>query len=138
MPIGTIWPYVGDLDKIPTGWHLCDGTESTPDLRDRFLQSYGTNAAMQNIEPGLPNITGSFIKNYDDYVYGAFYTSRSYIVTIPGGGTICQTQAGFDAELGRKYWHNNFYGETPVDIIYGNSKTVQPPAYTVYYIIKIA
>ena len=58
MPIGTILPFAENLADMPQGWKLCDGTNGTPDLRDRFLQSYGTNTVMQNIEPGLPNIKG--------------------------------------------------------------------------------
>ena len=56
LPIGTILPYIGDLSKIPHGWFLCDGTNGTPDLRDKFLQ--GSDVPGQFIEAGLPNITG--------------------------------------------------------------------------------
>ena len=48
MPVGTIVPYYGSLSKIPDGWHLCDGTAGTPNLKDRFLvgagASYGLGA----------------------------------------------------------------------------------------------
>lgn len=33
VPVGTIWPYTGDLNEIPDDWHLCDGTNGTPDER---------------------------------------------------------------------------------------------------------
>lgn len=42
LPIGTILPYVGSLANVPSGWHLCDGTNGTPDLRDRFLTGAGS------------------------------------------------------------------------------------------------
>jgi hypothetical protein len=35
---GTIIMWSGTLATIPTGWALCDGTNSTPDLRDRFVR----------------------------------------------------------------------------------------------------
>lgn len=57
MPIGTILVYAGDLDKLPSGWYLCDGTNGTPDLRGRFLEGVTTDAG-NFIEAGLPNITG--------------------------------------------------------------------------------
>lgn len=34
---GVIVIYHGSVDEIPEGWHLCDGTEGTPDLSDKFI-----------------------------------------------------------------------------------------------------
>ena len=31
----------GTLAAIPSGWNLCDGTNGTPDLRDRFIKGAG-------------------------------------------------------------------------------------------------
>ncbi|MCB1037576.1 MAG: tail fiber protein [Acidobacteria bacterium] len=47
VPAGLISMWSGALADIPTGWVLCDGTNGTPDLRDRFI--LGTDAAE---EPG--------------------------------------------------------------------------------------
>ena len=43
-PIGTIKVF-GPSGTIPTGWQLCDGTNSTPDLRDRFIVGAGSTYA---------------------------------------------------------------------------------------------
>lgn len=32
----------GSLVSIPAGWQLCNGTNGTPDLRDRFVPGAGT------------------------------------------------------------------------------------------------
>ena len=32
--------YAGDLANIPAGWHLCNGTNGTVDLRNRFIVGY--------------------------------------------------------------------------------------------------
>lgn len=37
LPIGSIVIWSGTVASIPTGWQLCDGTNGTPDLRDRFV-----------------------------------------------------------------------------------------------------
>jgi microcystin-dependent protein len=37
LPSGVILLWSGSIATIPTGWVLCDGTNSTPDLRDRFV-----------------------------------------------------------------------------------------------------
>ncbi|GAH67850.1 unnamed protein product, partial [marine sediment metagenome] len=35
MP-GMITFWHGTVENIPAGWHLCDGTEGTPNLRNKF------------------------------------------------------------------------------------------------------
>lgn len=42
FPIGGIIMWSNFAGSIPTGWHLCDGTGGTPDLRDRFVVAAGT------------------------------------------------------------------------------------------------
>ena len=43
IPKGVIVMWSGTKETIPTGWGLCDGTNSTPNLIDRFILG-GTNA----------------------------------------------------------------------------------------------
>lgn len=45
-PVGTIVIWSGTADNIPTGWQLCDGTNGTPDLRDKFVLVAGTEHGM--------------------------------------------------------------------------------------------
>jgi microcystin-dependent protein len=42
MPRGGIILWSGSIASIPTGWVLCDGTNSTPDLRNRFVVGAGS------------------------------------------------------------------------------------------------
>ncbi len=37
VPKGVIVMWSGRIADIPPGWALCDGTNGTPDLRDRFI-----------------------------------------------------------------------------------------------------
>lgn len=41
IAIGAITLWAGGLGNIPPGWHLCDGTAGTPDLRDKFIPAAG-------------------------------------------------------------------------------------------------
>lgn len=41
IPTGVIVEYYGTT--IPSGWHICDGTSGTPDLRDKFTITVGPN-----------------------------------------------------------------------------------------------
>ena len=40
-PVGCIILWSGAQNNIPDGWHLCDGTSGTPNLRDRFVVGAG-------------------------------------------------------------------------------------------------
>jgi hypothetical protein len=33
--------WYGSIESIPPGWHLCDGSNGTPDLRDKFILGAG-------------------------------------------------------------------------------------------------
>lgn len=42
-PIGGIIMWSGSIASVPTNWALCDGTNSTPNLTDRFVVGAGGN-----------------------------------------------------------------------------------------------
>jgi len=46
LPTGAIILWSGSLGSIPTGYVICDGTNSTPDLRDRFVIGAGSTYAV--------------------------------------------------------------------------------------------
>lgn len=45
IPAGVILMWSGSIATIPTGWVLCDGNNSTPDLRNRFIVGAGTGSS---------------------------------------------------------------------------------------------
>jgi len=61
LPAGSIIMWSGTLASIPSGWQLCDGTNGTPDLRDKFVvgarQDSG-GAAMTNVSGSLTQSGG--------------------------------------------------------------------------------
>lgn len=100
------------------------GSTTLPDLRDRTLQ--GANTALNIIEAGLPNITGSFYSyhGHSGYDKGAFYTPYGEVSHLDGGA----------------YWFCNrgyiYFDASNSNAIYGKSNTVQPPAITVRWFIQ--
>lgn len=44
MP-GMIMLWYGSIDSIPSGWHLCDGSAGTIDLRNKFIVCAGDTYA---------------------------------------------------------------------------------------------
>ena len=46
IPSGIISLWSGSILTIPSGWNICDGTNGTPDLRDRFIVGAGSTYAV--------------------------------------------------------------------------------------------
>lgn len=46
LPVGAIILWSGSIASIPAGWVLCNGSSSTPDLRDRFVVGAGSTYAV--------------------------------------------------------------------------------------------
>ena len=46
VPSGAIVMWNGSIASIPSGWYLCNGTNGTPDLRDRFVVGAGSTYAV--------------------------------------------------------------------------------------------
>lgn len=63
VPKGGILMWSGVISSIPNGWALCDGSNGTPDLRDRFIlgatgENLGSTGGAQSIvlaESNLPS-----------------------------------------------------------------------------------
>ena len=67
VPKGGIIKWSGAVADIPGGWALCDGTNGTPDLRNRFIVGAG--------DTYNPNDTGGSLSHIHN-VYG--YTGEGY------------------------------------------------------------
>jgi microcystin-dependent protein len=48
VPTGGIIMWSGAVSAIPTGWVLCNGSNSTPDLRDRFVVGAGSTYSVDD------------------------------------------------------------------------------------------
>jgi microcystin-dependent protein len=56
VPTGVITLWSGAISAIPSGWVLCNGSNSTPDLRDRFVVGAGSTYAV-NATGGANTVT---------------------------------------------------------------------------------
>lgn len=122
FPVGAV--YIGTMSVCPLSvlgvgtWQLV--------ASDRVLQGAGTNSVGSTVEAGLPNITGSYsnannissLYNSGGTFNGAFYASA----------TSTTYRAGYTSEGSS---NNVAFDASRSSSIYGNSTTVQPPAYIV-------
>jgi len=49
IPAGLISLWYGSIGSVPTGWYLCDGSNGTPDLRDRFIVGAGSTYSVSSV-----------------------------------------------------------------------------------------
>lgn len=59
VPIGAIVMFSGAIASLPSGWAFCDGTNGTPDLRNKFI----IGAAADSGGQANTTVTGSTTKN---------------------------------------------------------------------------
>ncbi len=99
---------------------------------DRVLQgSSDSHAPGKKIEPGLPNITGTSVTstgvgNNPNVQSGAIYFDKNNLFNSGTGMGYYQSM-GATGKAGVKF------DASKSNSIYGNSTTVQPPAYVVAY-----
>lgn len=56
LPIGSIIMWNNTVGSIPAGWQVCDGTNGTPDMRDRFPMGSGGSVPGAGFQGGSNNM----------------------------------------------------------------------------------
>ena len=56
IPSGLIAMWSGSIGSVPSGWYLCDGSNGTPNLTDRFIIGAGSSYAV-NATGGATSVT---------------------------------------------------------------------------------
>jgi len=77
VPKGGIIMWSGSVASIPEGWALCDGTNGTPDLRDRFVVGAGSGYAV-GATGGSANINVSHSHVINDHTHGINATDTNH------------------------------------------------------------
>ncbi len=89
-PSGTIIVWTGLIATIPTGWSLCDGSGSTPDLRTRFCREVPTAGTNPGATGGVATValtTG----NMSNHLHSGTGTSHNHTAEFTantGGSTV--------------------------------------------------
>lgn len=89
IPSGLITMWSGSIATIPSGWYLCNGSNSTPDLRDKFIigaSSDETSLAKTNITGSLTQSGGSkdAIAVSHTHTATSAVTDTGHVHTSPG------------------------------------------------------
>ena len=57
LPAGVISMWSGSIASIPSGWYLCNGSNGTPDLRNKFVVAAGSTYAVADTGGSADAIT---------------------------------------------------------------------------------
>ncbi len=69
IPKGSIIMFNGTASEIPEGWHICDGSEGTPNLIGKFIKAdtssgtEGGNSEIEILEENMPKHTHTFTES---------------------------------------------------------------------------
>jgi hypothetical protein len=109
IPSGGIFLWSGSIGSIPAGYVLCNGTNGTPDLRDRFVVGAGSTYAVNSTggsadsvvvshthaatvtDPGHFHRSG-MVTNAGDNAYGTDGSLNSIFGSSAGVGSACKTE----------------------------------------------
>jgi len=117
----------GTIATIPTGWALCDGTNGTPDLRDKFV----VGARQDDGGVAKTTVKGTLMKTGGEHAH-----------TL----TIAEIPPHTHTESGHGHYQNNWSGDDPIGCVQstqtgstggGNPHENCPPFYSLAYIMKI-
>jgi microcystin-dependent protein len=92
IPAGLISMWSGSIGSIPSGWYLCDGSNGTPDLRDRFIIGAGNTYAV-NGNGGASTVTLT-TNNMPSHTHIATSTVSETPHSHPGGVASYTNPAG--------------------------------------------
>ena len=97
IPSGVIVMWSGSIATIPSGWYLCDGNNSTPDLRNKFVIA----ANADDSGTAKTSVTGSATQSGG--TKDAIVVSHTHTITDPG--------------------HNHTYNRDSLDLLDGGPFT---------------
>lgn len=149
MPSGGIIMWSGSVASIPSGWVICDGTNSTPDLRDRFVVGAGdgysvddtggsanTTLGTSNLPAHSHNFSGNTSGAGDhrhNLTFGTSNGGNSYFYNGQIGST-----GGIDANnaMGSSGNHTHSFSGTTANTGSGTALDTRPPYYALAFIMK--
>ena len=126
IPSGGIILWSGAVDAIPTGFVLCNGSNSTPDLRGRFVVGYHDSNGDYDVNDtgGAENVTLS-VNQMPNHKHT---TSIDNGHVIPGNGGTTYSYGGAGTYSSTIFTMDTTGG--------GQSHENRPPYYALCYIMK--
>jgi hypothetical protein len=106
IPSGLIAMWSGSIGSIPSGWYLCDGSNGTPNLTDRFIIGAGSSYAV-NGNGGASSVTLT-TNNLPAHTHTATVTDPTHSHSFTASVTTYGPRGG----SGSEYWGGSPSGST--------------------------
>jgi len=151
MPRGGIIMWSGSIATIPSGWSICDGTNGTPDLRNRFIIGAGSSYAVAatggtttktlaianmpaHTHTGTTASAGSH--NHDHvYAHTGYTNNMWHYATTSAVATGADNPTLGNGAIG--YAGNHTHTFTTASTGSGAAFDITPPYYALAYIMKL-
>ena len=135
IPAGGIFLWSGSIGSIPAGYVLCNGSNGTPDLRDRFVVGAGSTYAVDATGGSADAVVVSHTHTATVTDPGHLHTyTRGGTDTVSGGGITIQTNSSLPTQ-------NTSTAVTGISVtnasagVSGTNANL-PPYYALCYIMK--
>ena len=128
IPSGGIIMWSGT--DIPSGWLLCDGTEGTPDLRDRFVLGWGSREIGETGGEETHTLKVSELPSHS-HNHGTLQVTVNAVDGETGTGASGLSSGGY-AGQGRSLAIDGMTDYTGQDVAHNN----MPPYYVLAFIMK--
>jgi len=128
IPSGSIVLWSGSIASIPSGWVICDGTNSTPDLRNRFIVGAGSTYAVAATGGTADAIVVSHTHTINDP--GHFHSINA------GGNASNSLNSGGTVNLASSNTGTEVTGITINSAGSSGTNANLPPYYALAYIMK--
>lgn len=149
VPIGGIILWSGSIASIPSGWALCDGSNGTPDLRNRFVVGAGSTYSPGNTG-GRDKVTLSLAEMPSHFhqigVMVAKWGDNANKRSFPDFNSISYPDGDYGGDITR--WRTRYQGGSTnyTSASPSNGRTQgtttahenRPPYYALAYIMRIS
>lgn len=146
LPPGTIVSWSGTA--VPDGWALCDGTNGTPNLIDKFIKAGATagqtggrkeiTLEIDNLPPHSHSLSGSATTSSNTHSHTISHDTYGY--DNDGGSITTWTSGSAASESTNAHTHSHTVDMSGVTVgSVGNREpiNIEPQYYTLMYIMKL-
>jgi microcystin-dependent protein len=149
---GMIMMWYGSSNNVPSGWAICNGSNGTPDLRDRFVVAAGNKYSVGSTGGEethtltineMPSHTHSFSSSIDDAI-GSF---RTWKCDPQATGVFSETSLGEICNSKNSGGDNGWRVDLHINKVFDNVKFANnggnqahnnlPPYYALFYIMRL-
>ena len=139
IPAGLISMWSGSIGSIPSGWYLCDGSNGTPNLTNRFIIGAGSTYAV-NGTGGVSSVTLT-TNNMPAHTHTATVTDPGHLHSDTGQNQGFGSTSGPDSNQAWSGTHNTATATTGISVTNsstgsGTSFSILNPYYALAFIQK--